>query len=978
MKESANFLKEIVSYYTSGRDGLPPLEQLVFVSPNKRSGAFLKKHVQRTFTSPGRMPRFMTMRSFIASLAHAPEGPQNELRFMLYEAYRNVLAKKSPGQNARDFDAFIFWADVILSDFDEIDRYLINAPALFKNLGDLKSIQADYLDPAQKEIIRRIWGDSRLTEDTDRFWIQTSAHDADTPEGKFRYLWELLGDIYEEFHSLLDAARLSTQGKQCRQAMENLGDEIDLIRQKRRHYVFVGFNELSVAEILILEELKNAGVASFFWDIPSGGTDPAFGRIKTLAGQFPPPEGFATVEPDAVPEVTFWSVPSNVAQAKTVEAILRRWVAEGKTDPDDAINTAIVLPDQSAVMSLMFSIPEMFKAINLTLGLPFRSTSFASLLKNIVRMQLRSRRLHGRWHFFFQDVLSVINHPHIRYIAPEAAEKLEDSISESRMFNIDAGKIAVDYPDFGPVFMALGDNTEAKDGAEYLMDLFVWLLNKLEEKGHSDFETAVLENFSRSIAAVADQANRHRVEVGARTFLRIFERLLEHTGINMEGTPLKGLQILGVLETRSLDFDNVIVISMNEGTFPQKQYTKTMIPGVIRAGYNMPEPDLLEQTYAYSFFRLISRAKNVALVYDSRGGNHGGEISRYANRLRYLFPKVQVSLNEVGIGGNSPEGNGLEIEKKGDVAAQLDRLRAGGDLYLSAAALKSYKQCPLQFYLKYVRRFRAEEDPVDFLNAADTGNLVHESIQALFKTLDGLDISEQMLTGMADPRNPAVGTAVEEALFRQKRFSQYRDNPEKLPTEAKIMRQLLETLVRSEIEAERDAYCSGGRTFRFGENELSVKKKGWKINDHLSVNWRMSIDRVDRTPDGLRFVDFKTGSDETTSTKVENIFTGDKLNGMMQVLAYCEAYLDLVDPNAKIEPVIHSVRKINRAEGIQHFNIAKHDITDYSQIRPEYAPRLREMIEEIFNGEIAFTQAKPGKCNFCQFLDLCGRTEYEF
>ncbi|MDE6527329.1 MAG: hypothetical protein K2L75_08740, partial [Muribaculaceae bacterium] len=265
-------------------------------------------------------------------------------------------------------------------------------------------------------------------------------------------------------------------------------------------------------------------------------------------------------------------------------------------------------------------------------------------------MQLRSRELHGRLHYYYEDVEAVLAHPHIRQLAPEGAEKLTKIIADGKLYNIPAETIYAEVSDFKPVFTPVRSLESADDVANYLTNLFDWLADKLRGKlpEGQTFELDALRYFSEEVSALRTLVDRYGVTMTDRTFMHLFERIFSSRGLTVNGTPLVGLQMLGVLETRALDFDNVIILSMNERVFPRKQYSKTMIPAALRSAFGLPDFESLEWTYAYCFYRLVARAKRVALFYDSRPEGQGnGEMSRYISQLRYLMPAVNVSIDSL-------------------------------------------------------------------------------------------------------------------------------------------------------------------------------------------------------------------------------------------------------------------------------------------------------------------------------------------
>lgn len=986
-----NFLKSIAQYYAQPAEGKPRRDSLMFVLPNKRSAMFLKKYVAETIRGVAMMPQFMTMQTFLSLNSQNPDADNDELLFILYDSYRKVMEHRGQVETSRQFDSFVFWGSMMLSDFDDIDKSMVNANDLFKNLKNVKEIQADYLTDEQKDVVRRIWGESRLTAHVDQFWLHVSGGDASetSMSSKFVFLWEILADIYAEFKKQLADKGVSSVGGLFRQTVEKFNKMEPYDVTPDRHYVFVGFNDLSTAETLIFERLQKLKSASFFWDLSplrlmDDGKEFAkqaipLKRLQDLSKHFPQPSDYELAEPCTRPEVCIYSVPSNNGQGKAVHNILTDWLKDNSTNKFNPINTAIVLPDQNLLLPTLFSLPEEIGAVNISMGLSFKSTTFAGLLRSIISMQLRAREINNQFHYFYEDITAVLNHPHLRAIAPEEADEIQSKIAERKLYNVNALLLVQDYPNLSAIFSPVHNCNNVAQVSEYLITLLDFLASAIEERGKNPgFEVKAIHYFKEQTEKLTGLIRRYNVEMTDKTFLHLFEKLFNNRGLTVSGTPLRGLQILGVLETRGLDFDNVIVLSMNEQIFPKKQYTKTMIPNNLRLGYGLPDFENLEWTYAYCFYRLISRAKRVALLYDSRSEGRGkGEMSRYLSQMQYLMPAINPDIKSFSYLSDPVDEGNIEIVKDEVVMAELNEFRAGGSLSLSASALKDFKKCSLKFYLCYAKRFRNTNELVDYVTAAEHGNIIHSSIQDIYERYKGQVIDAALIENWIAPENPLISEIVRKNLIEEHYYS-YRNNPENLPSEAKITCEIIEAVVRADLKAELNTYCNP--SFVFEGTEVRPETSVWHIEPGLEVNFKMFIDRVDKTNQGLRFVDFKTGSDKTSVSSVSNLFSSShSTDGIFQLLTYAEAYGKMVDANVEIEPVIHPTRVLSANETIPPIVINKEEIHSYSQIADEFRPKINDLIKQIFDPSKPLKQCeKASDCAYCPFLTLCGRVVPEY
>ncbi|MDE6120871.1 MAG: PD-(D/E)XK nuclease family protein, partial [Muribaculaceae bacterium] len=376
-------------------------------------------------------------------------------------------------------------------------------------------------------------------------------------------------------------------------------------------------------------------------------------------------------------------------------------------------------------------------------------------------MQLRSRNINGQDHFFYADVEAVLTHSYIMTLAGSHSDRLRNIISAERLYNIPSRRLVEEAPELKAVFTPVRSLDSVLDVADYLRDLLDWLgaaMSGLRPDGNaSGFELGAIAYFRSQVDYLARLIEEHSVRMSDRTFLNIFEKVFNSRGLTVNGTPLRGLQILGVLETRALDFDNVVILSMNEGIFPRKQYTRTMIPNSLRRGYGLPDFESLEWTYAYCFYRLMARARKAWLFYDSRAdGLGGGEMSRYISQLHYLMPGVDVRFDSLAYGACSSGPRRIMIEKSDDVFDRLRQYFPGGRLRLSASAIKDYRNCPLSFYLKYVCSMRGSDDIVDYISAAQYGNAVHTTIQELISPYAGMVVDKAVLSQFSDPYSASV------------------------------------------------------------------------------------------------------------------------------------------------------------------------------------------------------------------------------
>lgn len=986
------FLRTVARYYKQRETDLAAF---TFVCPNKRSAMFLKRCFQQESSgTPVFMPRFAALGAWVARQAPSQVPDRWEALFLLYSAYREVLAERGRQEQAGDFDRFIFWGDIILADFDDIDRSLADPQKIYTNLYKLRSIQADYLTEEQKEVIRLLWGDTPLTREVDTFWLHTG-HDGDddAPSARFIALWEVLGDLYKVFRAKLAANGLATAGMVTRRAMETTRARgLNEIASDGRKYVFVGLSEIYPAELAILERYRDAGVAEFIWDtaVVDSFRDTAesaprgIAAVGRLARHLPAPCDFPRLECPPDREITVVGVPSCTGQAKMAAAVVKRLIDEGAIDPADALNTAIVLPATELLTPLMLALPESLQQLNVTMTVPFAHTTFATLLRSVTSMQARIRRRRGQWTFFYADVLEIMAHPHVRIITPQGCEKLRRYIAANSLYNIQAADIIAMTPELEFIFRPVAQPYDMAAVYDYLIGflggLDAALRSRLTAGGaESSTELLWLTALRERLETLRRLVDTYGVEMGESTLFMIFERLLQSGMVAVSGAPLKGLQLMGALETRALDFDNIIFMSLNERTFPKRDRLKTMIPAALRRGYGLPAPDRDECAMNYHFYRALSRAHRAWLIYDTRPAAIGGaERSRYIAQILNgplsADAKVRVSESIVEMSGDDTDRRVISVPKSPAVLRQLSTYLEPHGRKLSASALKQYMSCPLAFYLKYLSGFRSDDAPSDFLTPADTGDMFHATMEALYEPLRGTVITDKEIS---DILNSDRIREILIAEYVKKRPSAAGLPFEELPAEGIIVIAQIELQVRGMLQAEIKDYVP----FEYvGGEDVGGKFDGqWSVTPDLTVNFTMKIDRIDRVTPGqpqIRFIDYKTGSDLLTAGNfMENLFNGNhSRQAIFQLLLYREAYADMVDPTAPVKVSIHSLHDIMKSGTIKDIQYKSKPLEDSAEVRGEFRGLLNELITRIFDDSTPFSQADDtGACTYCQFKGMCNR-----
>lgn len=965
------FLQQVAEIYAAESSRL--IADCCFIFPNKRSATFFRRFLGEALK--GRNIHFTTetISSFVAEFSPLKEASRYDQIFTLFNEYRKIL-----GNDSLDFDSFVFWGEMLIADFNDVDRYLVDPDRLFVNISRFKEISSNYLTDDQKEAIRRYWGEEPTSGNVDDFWKHVHADRRKDTKEKFLKLWETLGPLYHAFKKSLAQQGLTTSGALYRNAAEVLRN-INRERPLRySRYVFIGFNVLTTAEMKIFEVLKTLGAADFYWDFNSPAFANGFNRasrfIERNAAEFPSLHELEEETITTLPEIEIVGVPGNTAQTKYAGNILASWVGKKIiSNPENAIDTAVVLPDEGLFVPLLHSIPEDIDSVNVTMGLPMRHNPLAALMHSIISMQCGTTRSHGEITFFHEHVTAIISSPLIKAIAPEECAALAEAILKRRLYRVPVSETATICPTLTFLFSVPADE-------EHLGGIFNYLKEVMDrisrpEERIDGMEQHFVAAYRQKLDLIEEACMRHGIEMRGKTLFRMIERAVAADKFHFAGEPLRGLQIMGVLETRSLDFDNVIMLSMNERIFPRRHYSGSFIPDTLRRGYGMATTDFQESIFAYYFYRLISRARHVSLIYDARTiGTSTGEMSRYIAQLLYLFGKGKISHRIMKFDIHAEDRIEVKVDKTPEVMEKMSRFTTGGkgSRNLSATAINTYIKCPLNFYLRFVERYDPDNEVNDYMDSSTYGTIVHAVMETIFVTLRGqaaqVTVTKEMLDRYIKSAEILIDPIVTSAINEH-----YNHRPagdmRPLVGEALILgRVIRESVVRLlEKESELTPFV-----FMEAEEEIVIS---YKVNDRLAVNIRQFIDRVDQRGDTIRLIDYKTGSDNLEAKSVEQLFghSDKNVKAFLQLMLYCVVYSIAHHYDGPIQPIIYSFRNIAK-EGIVPLKLDKVPLEDYRPYAPEFEQLLKEKIEEIFNPDIPFVQAEDeSACKYCNFWRICGR-----
>lgn len=946
------------------------LSRVAIVFPNKRASLFFNEYLAMQSDRPIWSPAYVSISELFRQLSPWKSGDPIRLVCELYKVFREET------RSEETLDDFYFWGELLISDFDDVDKNLVDADRLFSNLQDLKNIMDDYdfLDSEQEEAIRQFFQNFSIERRTQL-------------KEKFISLWDKLGDIYHHYRHNLAELGIAYEGMMYRYVMEELQPD----KLKYEHYVFVGFNVLNKVETKFFERLREAGKALFYWDydifytrLPRENTPPytheagefILRNLKIFPNELPEAVFDTLRKPK---NVRFISAPTENAQARYLPEWIRSVTKRNLPEtPVKEKENAVVLCNEALLLPVLHSIPFEVKNVNITMGFPLAQTPVYSFVSALIELQTTGyRRDTGRYQY--EAVQSVLKHPYTRQLST-SAEGLEKQLTRDNRFFPLPSELKQD------TFLEqiFTPKTGISALCQYLTEMLreVAVLYRKEQETDDIFNQLYRESLFKSYTLINRLLNlidNGELNIQIETLRRLLCRLLATSNIPFHGEPAIGMQVMGVLETRNLDFRNLIMLSLNEGQLPKAGGDSSFIPYNLRKAFGMTTIEHKNAVYAYYFYRLIQRAENVTLLYNTASeGLNRGEMSRFM--LQFLVESPHTISREYLEAGQSPQsGREISVEKTPEIITRMyeryDVNRHPRSLF-SPSALNTYLDCRLKFYYRYVAGLKAPDEVSAEIDSALFGTIFHRAAELVYKdlTANGKEIRkddlEQVLSNNIKLQN-YVDTAFKEEFFHVALTEKPEYNGTQL-INAKVITSYLRQLLRNDLQYA--PFFMEGMEKKVTEI-IEIETPQGK----LALNIGGTIDRIDSKDDTLRIVDYKTGGSPKTPENIKQLFTpaDGRPNYIFQTFLY--ASIMCRKQSLKVAP---SLLYIHRAASETYSPVIemgearqpKIPVNNFAFYEDEFRERLQTLLQEIYNPEEAFTQTEDTKkCEFCDFRELCRR-----
>lgn len=941
------FLTQVARYLYSAYGS--ELNRISLVFPSRRASVFFNAYLNELVESPIVGPETLTIDELVARLSGMQISDQISLILQLHQIYTRETGHQET------LDDFFFWGEILLNDFNDIDKYQLNASDLFQNIKDLKEVETrfDYLNLEQRKAIEAFWGNMGRMEGS-------------VNREKFMEVWNRLPAIYHQFRKELLVENRGYTGLVYRQLIEKLGafsEQVEEIDQ----FVFIGFNALNECENQLFKRFQTSEKGTFFWDYDDAFlNDPGQEAglfIRRNLMEFPMPSDFVLDEGEKKSQkINIVSVPGQVAQAQVINY---PHLFEDEIKASRFDETALVLSDESLLVPVISAAGARFRQINITMGYALQDTPVYSLISLLVDLQKNWRKFDGETAFYHRPVLALLKHQLVA--SDETKALVKDVLSKNKIYvrKSDLGKTHL-------LSLIFSHHSAWKDCATNLMDIIRHLglrFSGEEEDAPVKLEGEYLYQTYLAIQRLSDTLTDHGTTVSIALFFRLLVQYLQRVSIPFEGEPLTGLQVMGFLETRILDFRKVVLFSVNEGKMPKSAPVHSFIPYHLRKAFGLPAYEEHDAMYAYYFYRLLHRAEEVVLVYNSAtDGLNSGEMSRYLFQLKY---DSEIEPKEYYLDFNFKSSKNAPIKIAATAAHQQKLVDNYSKRRLSPSALNVYLDCKLKFYFKHIAFIKESDDLLEDVDPRLFGNLFHYAMELLYADFVGKEISKEHLKALL-VNKAKIDRVIREAFAKE----YYKDkdlNDVKITGKNILVKDHLETYLTQLLKNDL-AFAPFKIIALEGQYEAPFMLDMPKGKVQISLGG--TIDRIDESAAGIRIIDYKTGRNLKLNFKeIAQFYERDKQGRpkeIFQTLIYSEIYRRVTGKNDLL-PTIYKIDDFF-GDDFRPEVIKDNDRLIYSYVAESFQASLNELLQEIFSAHNTYDQTEDvRKCQTCPYNVICRR-----
>jgi RecB family exonuclease len=897
--------------------------QSIFILPNKRSGFHLKKTLSEVISKTIFSPEIVSIENFIEELSELKLLSNTELIFEFYSIYLNI----TPNDKQEKFEDFIKWSRILIQDFNIIDKEIEDPSRIFDYLKAVKEMDHWSLDSNPTELVKR-----------------------------HLYFWSNIKSYYKEFSNHLLNINSGYQGILEKKALINVENYIK--KKADLKYVFVGFNALNKIESLVIQKFLKTGLAKIYWDIDKISINSTFNNsgffINHYRSNWPYYKNkeinWINDNYSSKKNINVIGVSKNIGQVKYIGEIIKKNIGkQGKT--------AIVLGDESLLIPMLSSLPKGIEGVNITMGFPLFSSSVSSLFYKLFRLHTKAKTT-----YYYKDVMSILSHelikPLFNFEEVNYSDLIIEKINNGNIVNIKLefliNNTKVNKGLIKLLFKSWSDNVDI--AISNSKELITQIRNSLLIKDGGILTVEHLYRFNEIFNELFVLKKKFKFINSIAILFDLFQDIVRNERLKFNSESFSKIQIMGLLESRVLDFETVIISSVNEGVLPSGNTENSFIPFDVKIDNNIPTYKEQDAIYSYHFYRLIQRAKNVHLIYNTEvDALKGGEKSRFIRQIE--FEGIH-KINQIIINSYTPknEENLIEISKTNEIINDLKNLAKKG---FSASSILSYIREPLTFYYKKILKIPDELRVEETIESNTLGTVIHESLKEIYKPLIHKFITVEYLKAQLKKLDKIV----------KNQFKIIYNNGQFKSGKNLIILEVAIKYISDFIKIEIESIMSGDSIQIIGiEEDFNVKFQSEKFKDE--INLKGQIDRIDNFNGKLRIIDYKTGKKiekrELNLSNWENLeMDYDKIKNWFQLLFYAYAYNMTNNQNLPTEVGIISFK--NLKSGLLKFNFGtrfdnKSIISD--DILKNYKILLENILTEIMDSNMSFVEKKLPKKNY--------------
>lgn len=935
-----SFLKDIAQHVYKH---FPSAEKVCLVFPSRRAALYFKKEFSGIIDKPVLSPVILSIEDLYHQLSKLKRSDELNLVYKLHQVYKDVYQNKEP------FEQFYFWGKMLLRDFDEIDKYLVNAEHIFKNLSDQKELDSvfDFLTEEQLGFLKAFWGDVNT---------QYSRH-----QKGFVQFWEKLWHLYRDYKETLIKDGDAYEGMLQREVVERMDEAIKTLNDEK--IIFAGFNALTKTDEALITKLIAEKGAEIFWDIDGYYLNDTGQEAGYFFRNYQEHQIFKNTFPAQVPwnfkaegkQLHIYGTAQQSAQIKLLCQQLAEQLDNGMKEED----TVVILPNESLMLPVLQSLSPVVKHINVTMGYPLIASAAYQLLEQLIDLQISFKQEH----FDHRKVQTVLTHPYIQAIEKSKASAWVQQINKENRTSI------------APGFFTDSELLVQLFNPSGLKEILIYLRNALDfiarQKPIHDFDKEYIFHLYKQLNRIQDVLGEEVHDL--RSFQRLFRQLCRTQRIPFVAEPLRGVQVMGVLETRNIDFNNVFILSMNEGNWPSNSTGSSYIPYNIRKAYELPSIEHGDAIQAYHFYRVLQRAENIHLFYNTEADAvGGGEKSRY---LQQLIFESALPFQEHVLSAhvNPSQAQEITIEKDAQVLKKLEAYFSGhpSERSFYPTNLTDYLECSLRFYLKHIEQIKEADEVEDDLDARILGDILHKTLEFFYRDLKQVAVKGLIQGDDIQRQEKQIDKYIDEAF--QDKYKHLKHKVIVYEGQQLIVKEIVKRFAGQVLKLDK-AYAPF--------NIVGLEEKNYAMEVPLQgrkekVRIKGIIDRVDLKGDVLRIVDYKTGKDEAIHNgDLADLFSKEaKVNkAAFQVLMYAMLYAAQNKHDYKILPGLLGRKDLFNPDFQFGLKINGQIVEDVRELLPEFKTHFTELLQEIYHPEIPFQQTQNIKnCSYCSFKEICYR-----